>query len=98
MTAEELRASLNSAHQEALRVGDSPPRADALAARVLTLAGTAEQWQVGEEARSRIASELADAYRVLHRDDDGREAARHLQGALRWVEGRPRAPSPFGDD
>jgi hypothetical protein len=35
---------------------------------------------------------------VLRRDDDGREAARHLQAALRWVEDRPRAPSPFGDD
>jgi hypothetical protein len=36
--------------------------------------------------------------RVLRRDDDGREAARHLQNALRLVEDRPRRPSPFLDD
>ena len=98
MTVAELRRELSAAHQEALRVGDSPPRADLLAARLVTLAASVEGSEAAEEARARIAGELADAVRVLRRDDDGREAARHLQAALRWVEDRPRTPSPFGDD
>lgn len=94
-----LRMKLSGAHQEALRVGDSPLRADALADRLPALARAVDESGATDEIKARIRAELADAERVLRRDDDGREAARHLQAALRHAEfGRPRAPNPFGDD
>lgn len=98
MTTDDLRAKLSAAHQEALRVGDSPLRADALADRLPALARDLAASDATDEAKARIGAELRDAERVLRRDDDGREAARHLQNALRWVEDRPRRPSPFLDD
>jgi hypothetical protein len=98
MGTDELRRGLQGAHEEALRVGDSPLRADALADRMPQLRRVLEASDAPDEARARIAAALADAERVLRRDDDGREAARHLQAALRWVEDRPRRASPFVDD
>lgn len=96
---ENLRGKLSALHAEALQVGDSPLRADMLAERVARLAREVAASDAGEELRARLGSALADAERVLRRDDDGREAARHLQAALRHAEGsRPRHPNPFGDD
>ena len=98
MPADDLRAKLSAAQQEALRVGDSPLRADALADRIPGLMRDTADSDATDEAKARIRGELEAAERVLRRDDDGREAAKHLQNALRWVEDRPRKPSPFLDD
>lgn len=96
---ENLRGKLTALHAEALQVGDSPLRADMLAERVARLAREVAASDAGEELRARLGSALADAERVLRRDDDGREAARHLQTTLALVEpDRPRKPSPFLDD
>ena len=98
MTTDDLRAKLSTAHQEALRVGDSPLRADALADRLPALARDLAASDATDEVKARVGAELEAAERVLRRDDDGREAAHHLQNALRLVEDRPRRPSPFLDD
>jgi len=95
---DDLRSKLSAAHQEALRVGDSPLRADALADRLPALARDLAASGATDETQARVRAELDAAERVLRRDDDGREAARHLQNALRLVEDRPRRPSPFLDD
>ena len=95
---DDLRMKLSGAQQEALRVGDSPLRADALADRLPDLARALAASGATDETRARVGAELEAAERVLRRDDDGREAARHLQSALRLVEDRPRRPSPFLDD
>ncbi|HEX5725591.1 MAG TPA: hypothetical protein VFX98_09005 [Longimicrobiaceae bacterium] len=92
---DDLRRRLSAAQQEALRVGDSPQRADQLAATVAELARAVAAADASDELRNRLRAALADAERVLRRDDDGREAARHLQTALRLAEDRPRPPSPF---
>jgi hypothetical protein len=94
---EDFARSLAAAHQEALRVGDSPLRADALADKLGALARQLAGIEVTDETRARLGAALADAERTLRRDDDGREAARHLQAALRLGEERPRRPSPFLD-
>ena len=96
--ADDLHAKLSAAQQEALRVGDSPLRADALADRIPGLLRDTDASAASDEVKARVRGELEAAERVLRRDDDGREAARHLQNALRWVEDRPRKPSPFLDD
>jgi hypothetical protein len=94
--SEELRRRISAAHQEALRVGDSPLRADQLAARIVELSSAvAGEADVTDEMRARVRAALADAERVLRRDDDGREAARHLQSAERLTEERPRKEWPF---
>ena len=95
---EELARRLSAAHEEALRVGDSPLRADQLADRLTQLAREVAASDAPEETRTRVHATLADAERVLRRDDDGREAARHLQSALKLTEQRTRKPSPFLDD
>jgi hypothetical protein len=95
---DDLRMKLSAAQQEALRVGDSPLRADALADRLPDLARALAASGATDEMKARVGAELEAAERVLRRDDDGREAARHLQNALRLVEDRPRRPSPFLDD
>ena len=95
---DDLRSKLYAAQQEALRVGDSPLRADALADRLPDLARALAASGATDEMKARVGAELEAAERVLRRDDDGREAARHLQNALRLVEDRPRRPSPFLDD
>lgn len=97
-TSEELRRRLQSAHDEALRVGDSPLRADQLARQLPAIGPVVDASPILDEFKPRIRAALADAERVLRRDDDGREAARHLQGALRLLERKPRPPSPFLDD
>lgn len=98
MSMDDLRSKLSAAQQEALRVGDSPLRADALADRLPALGRDVAASAATDEVKARIAAELAAAERVLRRDDDGREAARHLTSALRLVEDRSRKPSPFLDD
>lgn len=96
--SEALRARLSAARADALRVHDSPLRADALAAQVQKLADTLDGSALGEDRTVRISAALANVLRVLRRDDDGREAARHLQTALGLLEGGGRRPSPFLDD
>lgn len=76
-------------------MGDSPIRADRLADRLVALSRKLDDAEVADELRSRIGAALADAERVLRRDDDGHEAYRHLQSAIRLAEDRPRPPSPF---
>ncbi|HEX8693094.1 MAG TPA: hypothetical protein VF746_11780 [Longimicrobium sp.] len=94
----DVASLLSAAHQEALRVHDSPVRADQLADRLPALARAVAESDLIEEYRDRIRAHLADAERVLRRDDDGREAAKHLDAALRLAERKPRNPSPFLDD
>ena len=98
MFPDELRKKLNDAREEALRVGDSPLKADWLAERMAPLAREVHASSVTDEVKARITAALGDAERVLRRDDDGREAARHLATALSYTEGRTRRPSPFLDD
>lgn len=98
MNADELRMKLNAAREEALRVGDSPLRADHLADRLPALVRDVSASDVIDEVKARVNAALADAERVLRRDDDGREAARHLATALSHVEVKTRKPSPFLDD
>ncbi len=99
MTAnEEIYRQLSAAHAEALRVGDSPIYADHLASKMPALIHAAEQAGLGDDAVSRIRAALGTAERVLRRDDDGREAARHIHTALELLGPRPRKPSPFLDD
>lgn len=93
--SDELRRELAAAYQEARQVGDSPVRADRLADRIVRLATRVLEADVSHELRSRLHAALNDAERVLRRDDDGHEAGRHLQSAMRLAEDRPRAPSPF---
>jgi len=98
---DELRRRLSATEAEALRVGDSPIRADRLAEELEELEGMAAGLTaaaVGEEALARLTAHLSDAVRVLRRDDDGREAARHLVAAGRLLGQAPRKPSPFLDD
>ncbi|MDB4951911.1 MAG: hypothetical protein JWM27_4560 [Gemmatimonadetes bacterium] len=95
---DDLHRKLSAAHTEALAVGDSPLRADRLADQLPPISLAVAAADAADELKSRIRAALADAERVLRRDDDGREAARHLASALRLVDAKPRAPSPFGDD
>lgn len=95
---ESLRSRLAAAHAEALRVGDSPLRADQLTRTLEASAREIPGAGLGEERTARVSSAVANALRVLRRDDDGREAARYLQEALRQFDAPPRKPSPFLDD
>ncbi|HEX2208026.1 MAG TPA: hypothetical protein VHG93_10125 [Longimicrobium sp.] len=79
MSDSDLHRQLSAAHAEALRVGDSPLAADQLANRLPGIVRAVDQSALGEDARTRIRDALATAERVLRRDDDGREAARHIQ-------------------
>lgn len=96
--ADRLRRDISAAHAEALHVHDSPVRADRLYREVERISGTVEGADLTEEQTARIRAALADAMRVLRRDDDGREAAKHLQTALGQLEQRERRPFPFLDD
>jgi hypothetical protein len=98
LSADRLRGELEALHADALRVGDSPLKADQAADHCGAIARRLADAEVGEEARARIAAALADAERVLRRDDDGREAAKHVQRALSQLAPRERKPSPFLDD
>ena len=95
---EEVRRAITAAHAEALRVGDSPVRADRLFAQIQAIAARIPEADLGEEKSARLTSAFESALRVLRRDEDGREAARHLQTALRLFETGSRPPSPFLDD
>jgi len=95
---DELRRRLSATEAEALRVGDSPIRADRLAEELEGIAAGLTAAALGEEALARLTAHLSDAVRVLRRDDDGREAARHLVAAGRLLGQAPRKPSPFLDD
>ncbi|MDR0788520.1 MAG: hypothetical protein LBG44_11765 [Gemmatimonadota bacterium] len=97
MTDQQRR--LEAAHAEALRVGDSPTRADQLYRTLEALGREAPDPTLGEERAARMSASIASAIRVLRRDDDGHEAARHLQEALRQFNApSTRKPSPFLDD
>jgi hypothetical protein len=89
---------VQSLHAEALRVGDSPLRADQLAAKLPAVTTDSEYANLPEDTQNRIRAAVDSAARALRRDDDGREAARHLQAALALLTPRPRKPSPFLDD
>lgn len=93
-----LSGFLQAAHAEALRVHDSPVRADRLYREVERIAGVAKQTDLTDEQQARLQAALADALRVLRRDDDGREAAKHIQAAIGQLEKKERKPSPFLDD
>ena len=96
--ATKIRGDLTAAHAAALRVHDSPVRADELYKEIERIAGRLPLADLGEEKTTRVAAALADAMRVLRRDEDGREAAKHLQSALRFFEPAERKPSPFLED
>lgn len=95
---DDLQGLLRSLHAEALRVGDSPLRADQLASRLPAVMRAAENANLSEDVELRVRDAVTSAERVLRRDDDGREAARHLQSALALLKPRPRKASPFLDD
>jgi hypothetical protein len=95
--ADEVQAGLSAAHAEALRVGDSPLRADQLVSKLPAIVRAVDESELSEDVQNRIRDALALAERVLRRDDDGREAARHLQSALGLLVPRQRNPSPFLD-
>jgi hypothetical protein len=92
---DDLRRELAAANQEARQVGDSPVRADRLADRIVAMSRRVAEAALSDELKARLQAALADAERVLRRDDDGFEAARHLQAAIRLADDRPRPPSPF---
>lgn len=98
METSDLHRQLSLAHAEALRVGDSPLAADQLASRLAQILRTADPSDLSEDTRKRIRDALATAERVLRRDDDGREAARHIHTAIGLLGPRPKKPSPFLDD
>jgi hypothetical protein len=95
---DQLRRRLNLAHSEALKVGDSPLRADRVADQLQVLVRELGAAELDDDRRARLSAALENAMRVLRRDDDGREAAKHLQAALRLLEAREKKPSPFLDD
>ncbi|CAN5802910.1 hypothetical protein BH23GEM8_BH23GEM8_23040 [soil metagenome] len=95
--SDELHASLSAAHTDALAVGDSPLRADRLAEKLEGVSQTLDRSRLDEDTRDRVRDAIGLAERVLRRDDDGREAARHLQAAQALLKPRPRKPSPFLD-
>jgi len=94
----DLYRQLEAAHAEALRVGDSPLRADNLADRLPVIARAVDRSELHEDIRKRVRDALSIAERVLRRDDDGREAARHLHIAIGLLGPRPSRPSPFAED
>src|ERR687894_256311 len=63
MPADDLRSKLSAAQQEALRVGDSPLRADALADRLPALARDLAASDATDETKARVGAELAAAAR-----------------------------------
>lgn len=96
--AEAFRRKLSELHAEALRVGDSPIRADRVAELIQRLKGTMNEESLGEERAARTSAFLDDALRALRRDDDGRQAAKYLQSAMRLFESTAPRQSPFLDD
>lgn len=97
-TPDDLRARLSAARAEALRVGDSPVRGDRVEAALRGIVDSLPAAGLAEERRARVLASLESALRVLRRDDDGREAAKHVQAALGQLDPPARRPSPFGDE
>lgn len=97
-TPESLRARLTAAHAEALRVGDSPVRGDQLERTLRAIVDAVPSSGLPEEREVRVLGALESALRVLRREDDGREAAKHIQSALTQLDPPARKPSPFLDD
>jgi hypothetical protein len=93
-----LRPRIAAAHAEALRVHDSPVRADQLERTLHGIVAGLPAEALPEDREARVLAALESALRVLRREEDGREAARHLQTALAQLEDRVRKPSPFLDD
>lgn len=96
--SDELRRRLTAAHAEALRVGDSPVRGDQVERTLRSIADGLRSAGLPEEREVRVLASLESALRVLRREDDGREAARHIQAALTQLDPPARKPSPFLDD
>lgn len=96
--SEKLRSRLAAARAEALRVGDSPVRGDRLERTLREIVESLPSAGLGEEREARVLGALESALRVLRREDDGREAAKHLQAALTQLDPPARRPSPFLDD
>ena len=96
--SEDLQSLLQALHAEALRVGDSPQRADQLASKLPLVRASGGYASLSEDVQHRVDDALAAVERVLRRDDDGREAARHLQSALSLIRPRQQRPSPFLDE
>ena len=96
--AEGFRRRLAEAHTEAMRVGDSPVRADRLAETIERIRGGLDKETLGEERVARTEGYLDDSLRALRRDDDGRQAANYLQSAMRLFESVTPRKSPFLDD
>lgn len=96
--SDQLHSQLSAAHAEALRVGDSPLYADQLANKLPAIIRAVEQSDLADDTQRRVRDALSTAERVLRRDDDGREAARHIQTAIGLLGPRTRKPSPFLDD
>ena len=92
------RRAIEAAHASAMTVHDSPVRADQVQVQIRKILDSLPAAALGEEKTARVKAALESALRVLRRDDDGREAAKHLQTGLRFFESKPRAPSPFLDD
>lgn len=95
---EALRRKLSELYSEALRVGDSPVRADRVAEMIQRLRNDLDSDFIGEERAARTTSFLDDALRALRRDDDGRQAAKYLQSAMRLFEPVTPRKSPFLND
>lgn len=88
---ESLSRALSAAYAEALRVGDSPLRADRLADKLVKLRAELLESEGAEDVRARIHALLSRAEQTLRRDDDGAQAARHLKEATRLGESGPAA-------
>ncbi len=89
---ESFTRALGAAHAEALRVGDSPLRADQLAAKLAKLLTELSGLDVADDLRERLRASIARAEQTLRRDDDGPQAARHLKEATRLTEWGGSAP------
>ena len=92
------RRAIEAARAAALTVHDSPVRADQASARIRQILDDMPTSELGEEKSVRVGAALETALRVLRRDEDGREAARHLQSALQYFTTKPATPSPFLED
>ena len=92
------RRAIEAAQAAAKNVHDSPVRADQVYSRINQILADFPTAALGDEKTARVKGSLDSALRVLRRDEDGREAARHLEAALRFFESKPRSPSPFLDD
>lgn len=79
-------------------MGDSPVRGDRVEGALRSIVESLPAADLPEERRARVLASLENALRVLRREDDGREAAKHLQSALGQLDPPARRPSPFLDD